>query len=164
MIRSFLWTLVLAVALVAQAAQAQSAADVAAARELFIEGAQLAREGKWVEARGRYERSLALKRAPMTLYRLGVAQMSSGALIVFAFFMISDPMTQPWHAGARALWVVATAGIGFWLQAEWIVTTGAPIWGLVLSAPMVPLLDRLFPAPRKEWVAPVHSQPKGVAA
>jgi Na+-transporting NADH:ubiquinone oxidoreductase subunit NqrB len=90
-------------------------------------------------------------------------QMGSGALLVFAFFMISDPMTQPWHRGARAAWVVATACLGFALQSAWIVTAG-PIWGLALSAPLVPLLDRLFPAARKHWVEPPLSEPKGAAA
>jgi Na+-transporting NADH:ubiquinone oxidoreductase subunit NqrB len=90
-------------------------------------------------------------------------QMSSGALIVFAFFMISDPMTQPWHSGARAVWVIAAAAIGFALQHAWIVTAG-PLWGLVLAAPLVPLLDRLFPAPRKHWVGLPLPQPKGAAA
>lgn len=82
-------------------------------------------------------------------------QMSSGALLVFAFFMISDPMTQPWHRGARILWIGAVAGLGFTLQHSWIVTAG-PLWGLVLLAPLVPLLDWLFPAPRKTWTDPVH--------
>jgi len=90
--------------------------------------------------------------------------MSSSAPIAFAFFMISDPMTQPWHAGARAVCVVATAGLGFWMQTAWIVTTAAPIWGLVLSAPLVPILDHLFPAPRRAWAPPVPSTAKGVAA
>jgi hypothetical protein len=77
--------------------------------------------------------------------------------------MISDPMTQPWHPRARALWVVGTAALGFALQSAWIVTAG-PIWGLALSAPLVPLLDRLFPAPRKHWVDLPISKPEGVAA
>lgn len=93
---------------------------------------------------------------------LPLHQMGNGALIVFAFFMISDPMTQPWHRGARAFWVVATACLGFALQSAWIVTAG-PIWGLALAAPLVPLLDRIFPAPRKQWVEPMQD-PKGVAA
>ena len=94
---------------------------------------------------------------------LPLHQMGNGALIIFSFFMISDPMTQPWHRGARAFWVVLTACIGFALQAAWVVNAG-PIWGLVLSAPLVPLLDRLFPAPRKEWVATPLPEPKGAAA
>ena len=92
-------------------------------------------------------------------------QLSSGALLVFAFFMISDPMTQPWHPAARALWVILTAGVGFWLQTSWIVTAG-PIWGLALTAPLVPVLDRILPAPRKRWVEPPPDppEPKGAAA
>lgn len=78
-------------------------------------------------------------------------QLGSGALLVFAFFMISDPMTQPWRPAARAFWVIAVAALGFGLQHGWVVTAG-PLWGLVLMAPLVPVLDRLFPAPRKNWV------------
>ena len=85
-------------------------------------------------------------------------QMGSGALLVFAFFMISDPMTQPWDRRARALWIVAVAILGFTLQHSWIVTAG-PLWGLVLMAPLVPLLDRLCPAPRKTWInSTLHRQ------
>lgn len=54
-------------------AHAQNAADVSLARELFKEGAKFAQDGQWNEARQRYEKSLALRRAPLTLYSLGVA-------------------------------------------------------------------------------------------
>lgn len=90
-------------------------------------------------------------------------QMGSGALLIFAFFMISDPMTQPWHPGARAAWLGAAAALGFTLQHAWIVTAG-PLWGLVLLAPLVPILDRILPAPRKTWGTASLPQPKGVAA
>lgn len=62
-------------------AAAQSAADVAVAREIFIEASELARQGRWEQARERYERSLAIKRAPITLYSLGVAQQQTGQLV-----------------------------------------------------------------------------------
>lgn len=78
-------------------AAGQSAADVAAARDLFIEGSELSKAGRWEEARDRFERSLALKRAPITLYSLGVAQMSSGkhveALESFRAFL-AEPVTD----------------------------------------------------------------------
>jgi Na+-transporting NADH:ubiquinone oxidoreductase subunit NqrB len=90
-------------------------------------------------------------------------QMQSGALLVFAFFMISDPMTQPWHIGARALWITAVAGLGFALQHSWIVTAG-PLWGLVLMAPLVPILDRYLPAHRFRWIGPPNPEPKGAPA
>lgn len=66
--------MVLAAALLTSvSARAQSPADVALARELFREGAKYAQEGEWNEARQRYEKSLALRRAPLTLYSLGMA-------------------------------------------------------------------------------------------
>lgn len=58
---------------VCSSAHAQSPADIATARELFKEGAKFAQDGQWNEARQRYEKSLALKRAPLTLYSLGFA-------------------------------------------------------------------------------------------
>jgi len=81
MSRLLLCVALLLLALVPGPASAQSAADVAAARELFIEGAELAKAGRWEQARDRYERSLALKPAAMTRYSLGVAQMSTGMLV-----------------------------------------------------------------------------------
>jgi hypothetical protein len=91
-----------------QVARAQNAADTAAARELFIEGSKLSRDGRWAEAKDRFERSLALKRAPITLYSLGVAQMSSGhhveALESFRAFL-AEPLTgstEPYAEPARA--------------------------------------------------------------
>jgi Na+-transporting NADH:ubiquinone oxidoreductase subunit NqrB len=77
-------------------------------------------------------------------------QMSSGALVIFAFFMISDPMTSPWHPAARIGWTGLVALSGFLLQTGWVVAAG-PIYGLVAMAPLVPLLNRLFPAPRFAW-------------
>ena len=85
-------------------------------------------------------------------------QLGSGALVVFAFFMISDPMTAPWNLAARVFWVGAVAATGFALQTSWIVTAG-PIFGLVAMAPLVPLLNRLFPAPAHCWRAPNPSNP-----
>ena len=82
-------------------------------------------------------------------------QMTSGALVVFAFFMISDPMTAPWHPLARAGWVILAALAGFALQMSWIVTAG-PIWGLLAVCWLVPILNRLLPAPRARWHA-AHS-------
>lgn len=97
--RASLLTLALMATLVigAPTAAAQSAADVAAARELFIEGSQLGRAGRWEQARDRFARSLELKRAAITLYSLGVAQMSIGqhveALESFRAFL-AEPVTD----------------------------------------------------------------------
>ncbi|WP_434046583.1 MULTISPECIES: hypothetical protein [Sorangium] len=88
-------------------AAAQSAADVAIAREIFIEGSELAGQGRWEQARERYERSLAIKRAPITLYSLGVAQQQTGQLVEalesFRAFLIepSAPATKEYEPLAR---------------------------------------------------------------
>ncbi|WP_437299107.1 hypothetical protein [Sorangium sp. So ce426] len=88
-------------------AAAQSAADVAVAREIFIEASELARQGRWEQARERYERSLAIKRAPITLYSLGVAQQQTGQLVEalesFRAFLVepSAPATKGYEKLAR---------------------------------------------------------------
>lgn len=80
-------------------------------------------------------------------------QMSSGMIVVFAFFMISDPMTSPWHPIARLIWIGLVALTGFALQVSWIVDAG-PMFGLIACAPLVPLLNRFFPAPAVRWRTP----------
>jgi hypothetical protein len=64
----------------AQLAQ-PSAADVAAARDLFRDAARLAKEGKWEEARAAYERSMALRPSALTRYSLAVAQKETGRIV-----------------------------------------------------------------------------------
>src|SRR5689334_6994430 len=89
-------------------AGAQSAADVAAARDLFMEGSRLADKDLWADARDRFERSLALKRTALTLYSLGVAQRNTGKLVEalesFRAFLAeaSTPATKPYEAPARS--------------------------------------------------------------
>jgi hypothetical protein len=87
----------------ASPARAQSAADVATARELFKEASRLANEDRWEEARDRYERSLQLKRAAITLYSLGVAQHRTGHLVE-ALESLRAFLAEPATAGTEA-WV-----------------------------------------------------------
>lgn len=87
-------------------------------------------------------------------WAIPIHQMHNGAVLVFAFFMISDPKTTPDRRGVRIAWVALVAVVAGWLRFEHQVTA-APIWALVLCAPLVPLLDRLLPARRFEWTHPV---------
>lgn len=97
----------LSVAAPARRARADGAADIAAARELFNEASRLAAAGKWEEARERYQRSLGLKRAAITMYSLGVAQKNTGKLVEadenFRAFLAEPqtPATKPYDAPAR---------------------------------------------------------------
>jgi enediyne biosynthesis protein E5 len=83
-------------------------------------------------------------------------QMQSGALLLFAFFMISDPKTTPDRRGLRIVYAVFVAALGFTLQfALW--RPDGIIWALFLASPLVPLLDRLKriePATRFQWHRP----------
>jgi hypothetical protein len=62
-------------------AGAESAAERDEARALFREGSRLAKEGRWREAEEHYGRSLARKRAAITLYSLAVAERRTGRLV-----------------------------------------------------------------------------------
>ncbi len=80
-------------------------------------------------------------------------QLHSGALLLFAFFMISDPMTIPNHQRARLLYALLVA-VGAFLWQFYLFKPNALIWALFLLTPLVPLLDRVWPAQRHDWHAP----------
>ena len=82
---------------------------------------------------------------------------SNGSLLIFSFFMISDPKTAPDHPMVRIAWAISIAGVAFYLSAfEWMYNT--PIWTLVCAAPLVPILDHLFRFRRFEWSSPIRKQ------
>ena len=78
---------------------------------------------------------------------------STGSLLLFGFFMITDPKTMPNHFVARMVWVVVIAVFSFYLSVFQYLQ-GAPIWVLVLMQPMVPILDYFFKAPQFQWQKP----------
>jgi len=80
-------------------------------------------------------------------------QLQSGALLLFTFFMISDPMTIPNHARARLLYAALVAIVAFYWQYV-LFKPNALVWALFLATPLVPVIDRLLPAPRFQWRAP----------
>jgi Na+-transporting NADH:ubiquinone oxidoreductase subunit NqrB len=84
-------------------------------------------------------------------------QLGSGALLLFAFFMISDPMTIPNATRGRILYAVLVACVAY-AWAYLLFRPNALPWALFLATPMVPLIDRLWPAPRYQWraAAPVR--------
>ncbi|RYZ51915.1 MAG: DUF2330 domain-containing protein, partial [Chitinophagaceae bacterium] len=75
---------------------------------------------------------------------------STGSLLLFSFFMISDPKTAPDHPFARIVWAMLIAAVAFYLSVfKWQYNT--VIWVLVAAAPFVPLLDRFFKAEPFQW-------------
>jgi Na+-transporting NADH:ubiquinone oxidoreductase subunit NqrB len=77
-------------------------------------------------------------------------QFGSGALLLFAFFMISDPMTIPNDTRGRILYAALVACAAF-LWAYVLFRPNALPWALFLATPLVPLIDRIWKAPRFEW-------------
>ena len=80
-------------------------------------------------------------------------QMQSGALLVFAFFMISDPKTTPDARAGRLLYAAIVATVDFSIQFGLHNSAGI-ILALVFTAPLVPLIDRFFRGPRYSWPQP----------
>ena len=79
-----------------------------------------------------------------------IQSISTGSLLLFTFFMISDPRTSPKHAVARIIWAVVIAVVSFYLATfKWKYNT--PIWVLVAAAPLVPVLDKIFKAKDFTW-------------
>lgn len=80
-------------------------------------------------------------------------QMQNGALLLFAFFMISDPKTTPNTAIGRYVFATVVAGIAFVIQFVFYEPNG-PILALVVSAPLVPVIDALSRGRRYRWYRP----------
>jgi Na+-transporting NADH:ubiquinone oxidoreductase subunit NqrB len=81
-----------------------------------------------------------------------VQSVSTGSLLLFGFFMISDPKTAPDNAKARIIWAVLIGALSFYLTAFKFINA-APLWALVFSAPLVPLMDRVFKGARFQWAS-----------
>lgn len=83
-----------------------------------------------------------------------IHQLQSGALLIFSFFMISDPKTTPDSRAGRILFAALVAvGAGF-VQFVLFRTNGL-LWSLAAFSVAVPLIDRILPGPRYEWARPV---------
>jgi Na+-translocating ferredoxin:NAD+ oxidoreductase RnfD subunit len=85
-----------------------------------------------------------------------IHSITTGSLLLFTFFMISDPRTAPSHPVARIAWAIVIAIISFYLAAfKWKYNT--MIWTLVLAAPLVPLMNYFFPGKEFTWKSsPLH--------
>src|SRR5262245_17442501 len=87
----------------------------------------------------------------------------SGALVLFAFFMISDPKTTPDSRIGRILFAVLVAA-GAWVVQFKLFRTNGLLWSLALFSIAVPLIDRLLPGTRYVWGhpggLPIHANGK----
>lgn len=77
-------------------------------------------------------------------------QMQSGALLIFTFFMISDPKTTPDARMGRVIYAALVASVGFTIQFGFYNSAGI-ILSLILTAPTVPLFDKVFKDAKYQW-------------
>jgi enediyne biosynthesis protein E5 len=100
----------------------------------------------------------------------------NGALLIFTFFMISDPMTIPDRRWGRVVFAGLVAGLAYLLQYP-LYQLNARIWmeeglklttsvmatkyhpygllfALFLCSPLVPVIDKLWRGRRYEWCRP----------
>ena len=77
-------------------------------------------------------------------------RLESGAFLLFAFFMISDPRTTPDSRAGRVLFATAVALGAAYVQFRLFRTNGF-LWSLMVLSPVVPFIDRWMPAARYHW-------------
>ena len=77
-------------------------------------------------------------------------RMENGALLLFSFFMISDPKTTPDSRLGRIVFAaLVAAGAGF--VSFVLYRTNGLLWSLAICSFAVPLIDRLLPGTRYAW-------------
>jgi Na+-transporting NADH:ubiquinone oxidoreductase subunit NqrB len=82
-----------------------------------------------------------------------VHRLENGALILFSFFMISDPKTTPDARNGRILYGALVALGAAYVQFRMYRSNGL-LWSLLACSPVVPLIDLLLRGPRHAWRAP----------
>lgn len=85
-------------------------------------------------------------------------QMQSGSLLIFAFFMISDPRTTPNSRAGRVSFALLVA-LGAGVVQFGLYRTNGLLWSLACLSPLVPLIDRVLPAARFSWKSPLSTPP-----
>ena len=88
----------------------------------------------------------------------------SGSLLLFSFFMITDPRCIPDHRRARIFWAALVAVSTYVLRNRYFVPA-APFWALFFLSPLTPLFDWISPSNRFELescrTTVLHAKPSG---
>lgn len=77
-------------------------------------------------------------------------QMQTGSLLLFAFFMVTDPRSTPDSRAGRMVFVAAVAALAYSLAFVWQLRTGL-YFALVAVSATTPILDLILPAERFRW-------------
>lgn len=79
-----------------------------------------------------------------------IHQVQSGALLIFCFFMISDPKTIPNRFAGRVLFALSVAAVAYYIQFTYFRSDGLLI-ALALVSAVTPIIDILFPGSAYQW-------------
>jgi Na+-transporting NADH:ubiquinone oxidoreductase subunit NqrB len=82
-----------------------------------------------------------------------IHQLQSGSLLIFAFFMISDPRTTPDSRLGRFIFALSVALLGHYLT-FFMQMRPALYVALIAFSPLILLIDRILPAQRFQWSRP----------
>lgn len=85
-------------------------------------------------------------------------RIQNGAILIFAFHMISDPRTTPWSRSGRLLFALLVA-LGGGFVSFVLYRPNGVLYALVLVSLLTPLIDRLLPGPAHRWMPPPGEPP-----
>jgi len=80
-------------------------------------------------------------------------QLQSGSLLIFSFFMISDPRTTPDARLGRFIFALSVALLGHYMT-FFMQMRPALYVALIVLSPLILLLDNILPAQRFSWAGP----------
>jgi enediyne biosynthesis protein E5 len=89
-----------------------------------------------------------------------IHRLQSGALLLFTFFMISDPKTTPDSRAGRLLFAALVAWGAWYVQFRMFRTNGL-LWSLALFSMLVPVIDWVLPGNHYEWTRPHQTVRRG---
>ena len=93
-------------------------------------------------------------------FAIPLHRLQSGALLLFTFFMISDPRTTPDSRAGRIAFAMLVAWGAWYVQFRMFRTNGL-LWSLAVFSLCTPLLDWLLPGTRHRWerrISPTETQ------
>jgi Na+-transporting NADH:ubiquinone oxidoreductase subunit NqrB len=77
---------------------------------------------------------------------------TNGTILLFTFFMITDPMTTPNSPRARKIWAVLLGVLTFVIAHLFVVQSAAPLWALFIISPLTIAFDKVFVHRKFQWL------------
>jgi len=82
-------------------------------------------------------------------------ELNSGSLLLFAFFMLSDPRSIPDGKGGRIAWAIIIALLTLFLKYQFFLAT-APFFALFFISFLTPIFDTVWQGKRFNWAWKTH--------